>query len=211
MAGFVAIEGLDGVGKSTMLKKLAEHFPGHAMSTPGPALHSSRPAILDAFAHDELAKALFYAASVSSEGRHARRLADRGEWVFMDRYWASTVAYAKARGVSADLQALSKSLIAPDLTILLVLDEQERQKRLRARGATAEDLETLKPDFCQCVLGELTAHADLIIDITDLDVTTAYEALAQAVKGNCLRAETPRANASHPLWGDYHRPKRPGG
>lgn len=186
MAGFVAIEGLDGVGKSTVLKALAEHFPGHAMSTPGPALHSSRPAILDAFAHDELAKALFYTASVSSEGRHARRLADRGEWVFMDRYWASTVAYAKARGVSADLQALSKSLIAPDITILLVLDEQERQRRLRIRGVTDEDLETLQPDICRCVLGELNAHADIVIDITDLDITAAYETLAQAIKGHCL-------------------------
>lgn len=40
MAGFVAIEGLDGVGKSTILNSLAARFSGHAMSTPGPALRS---------------------------------------------------------------------------------------------------------------------------------------------------------------------------
>ncbi|WP_223430503.1 dTMP kinase [Pseudomonas sp. GL-B-26] len=186
MAGFVAIEGLDGVGKSTVLNRLAELLSGHAMSTPGPALRSSRQTILKAFAHDELAKALFYTASVSSEGRQARRLADRGEWVFMDRYWASTLAYAKARGVSADLEALGKSLIQPDITILLLLDEQERQKRLHARGATAEDLETLDPNFRQCVLSELNARADIVIDITDLDVTGVSKKLTQAIEGYCL-------------------------
>lgn len=168
MAGFVAIEGLDGVGKSTILNSLAVRFSGHAMSTPGPALRSSRPAILEAFAHDELAKALFYAASVSSEGRHARSLVERGEWVFMDRYWASTLAYAKARGVIAELELLGQSLVKPDITILLLLDEPDRQQRLLARGATAEDMETLDPGFRECVLDELMAHADIAVNTTHL-------------------------------------------
>lgn len=182
MAGFVAIEGLDGVGKSTILNRLAARFSGHAMSTPGPALRSSRPAILEAFAHDELAKALFYAASVSSEGSHARSLVERGEWVFMDRYWASTLAYAKARGVSADLGALSKSLPQPDITILLVLDEPERQRRLSARGATAEDMETLDPGFRECVLEELRSHADISVDVTSFTAEALSVELEQRVR-----------------------------
>lgn len=182
MAGLVAIEGLDGVGKSTIMNRLAERFSGHAMSTPGPALRSGRPAILEAFAHDELAKALFYAASVSSEGRHARSLVERGEWVFMDRYWASTLAYAKARGVSADLGALSKSLPQPDITILLVLDEPERQRRLSARGATAEDMETLDPGFRECVLEELRSHADISVDVTSFTAEALSVELEQRIR-----------------------------
>lgn len=195
MAGFVAIEGLDGVGKSTILGRLAERFSGHAMSTPGPALRSSRPAILEAFAHDELAKALFYAASVSSEGRHARNLVERGEWVFMDRYWASTLAYAKARGVSADLEALSKSLPQPDITILLLLDEPERQRRLSARGATAEDMETLDPGFRERVLDELLVHADMSLDVTHFTANSLSIALEQRIRQ--LSAGLPGRNKQH--------------
>lgn len=195
MAGFVAIEGLDGVGKSTILNRLAARFSGHAMSTPGPALRSSRPAILEAFAHDELAKALFYAASVSSEGRHARNLVERGEWVFMDRYWASTLAYAKARGVSANLEALAKSLPQPDITILLLLDEPERQRRLRSRGATAEDMETLDSGFRERVLDELKAHADMSLDVTHFTVKSLSIELERRIRQ--LRVGLPAWNEQH--------------
>ncbi|MCY1204928.1 Thymidylate kinase [compost metagenome] len=186
MGGFVAIEGLDGVGKSTLVKQLAGLFSGHAMSTPGPALRGSRQAVLEAFAQDELAKALFYAASVSSEGRQARSLAALGKWVFMDRYWASTLAYAKARGVTADLDALSESLIQPDMTILLLLDEQERQRRLHIRGATVEDMETLDPYFRKRVLDELQARANLVIDISGLTEMDASAKLSSAIRDNLI-------------------------
>ena len=182
MGGFIAIEGLDGVGKSTLVNKLAELFSGHAMSTPGAALRDIRPTVLEAFAQDELAKALFYAASVSSVGRQALRLAQSGKWVFMDRYWGSTLAYAKARGVTADLVALSRHLIAPDITVLLTLDEPERQRRLHARGATVEDMETLDPLFRKRVLEELQAHANLVIDISGLGDVEVSATLAQAIK-----------------------------
>lgn len=184
MGGFVAIEGLDGVGKSTVVKRLAEIYSGHAMSTPGPALRGSRPAVLEAFAHDELAKALFYAASVSSEGRQAISLAESGKWVFMDRYWASTLAYAKARGVIADLDALSKSLIPPDITILLLLDEPERRHRLHTRGASVEDMETLDPYFRKRVLDELQARANLVVNISGLSEMDVSAKLVRAIKDN---------------------------
>lgn len=184
MAGFVAIEGLDGVGKSTLVKQMAGCFSGHAMSTPGLSLQESRQAVLNALAEDELAKALFYTASVSSQGRKARCTVERGEWVFMDRYWASTLAYAKARGVTADLDALSKSLIQPDMTVLLLLDEAERQRRLRARGATVEDMETWDLGFRQCVLDELRARSNLVIDISDLAEADASAKLYSAIRNN---------------------------
>ena len=167
MGYFIAIEGLDGIGKSTVVKHLAKVFCGHPMGTSGEALHESRKVIMEAFAGDELAKALLYSAIVSSQGRQARSMTEGGEWVFMDRYWSSTIAYAKARGVTANLDHLSKSMIQPDMTILLLLHESERQRRLHARGATVEDVETLDRSFRQCVLNELKARASLVVDISD--------------------------------------------
>ena len=182
MGGFIAVEGLDGVGKSTVVQKLAGCFPGHAMSTPGTALRECRQVVMEAFADDELAKALFYAASVSSQGRQARKRAEDGEWVFMDRYWASTLAYAKARGVTADIEPLTQSLIQPDLTVLLLLDETERQRRLHARGATVEDMETLDPVFRDCVLDELLAHANQVIDVTGFTLSDLSARLSSDIR-----------------------------
>ncbi|MNF73884.1 Thymidylate kinase [compost metagenome] len=187
MGGFVAIEGLDGVGKSTVIELLARCFSGHAMSTPGLELHEIRKATLDAFADDELAKALFYAASVSSQGRKARNLTERGEWVFMDRYWASTLAYAKARGVTADLHQLSNNLIQPDMTVLLLLNEPERKRRLLTRGATVEDVETLDPDFRLCVLNELKARACLKIDVSGYEPLAVSQILEKVIRDRVRR------------------------
>jgi dTMP kinase len=189
MSGFIVIEGLDGVGKSTLVSKLAEMFSGHAMSTPGPALRDIRNSVLEVFAQDELAKALFYTASVSSEGKQARCLTNQGKWVLMDRYWASTVAYAKARGVTANLDALSESLTQPDLTVLLLLDEPERQKRLRLRGSTSEDEETLNPSFRECVLNELNARANLAINISGLAEQDAAANVFSAIKEHLLKID----------------------
>jgi len=182
VGGFIVVEGLDGVGKSTVVQQLARCFYGHAMSTPGTSLRECRQAVMEAFADDELAKALFYAASVSSQGRQARKRAEDGEWVFMDRYWASTLAYAKARGVAADIEPLTQSLIQPDLTVLLLLDETERQRRLHARGATVEDMETLDPLFRDCVLDELHAHANLMIDVTGFTLSDLSARLSSDIR-----------------------------
>lgn len=196
MSGFIVIEGLDGVGKSTLVNKLADEYAGHAMSTPGPALRDVRQLVLGAFAHDEIAKALFYTASVSSEGKKARLLADSGEWVFMDRYWASTLAYAQARGVTANLDALSNSLTQSDLTILLQLDEVERQHRLQTRGATVEDMETLEPKFRKHVLEELQARADLIVDISGLAEVDAAEKLSRAIRDHLALIQNKKLKVS---------------
>lgn len=181
MAAFIALEGLDGVGKSTLVKGLAEHYGGVAMSTPGEALAAVRPHVLGTFAHDQLAKALFYAASVSSQGNVALQQVAQGHWVVMDRYWASTVAYAKGRGVVTDLDLLSEHLPAPDLTILVLLDEDERRTRLTQRGTTAEDLETLNPGFRSQVLGDLQDRCDCTVDVSGLSPTEAVLKLASLI------------------------------
>lgn len=181
MAYFIAVEGLDGIGKSTIINGMAKVFSGHAMNTPGDALRDIRKLIIDDFADDELAKVLFYTATVSSQGKKARNIADSGEWVFMDRYWASTVAYAKTRGVDTDFNMLSSGLVQPDITILLTLDETERQRRLLSRGTTAEDLETLDSGFRQCVLDEYQTHATMVVDISGLDTEPAIQTLEQLI------------------------------
>lgn len=173
---FIVLEGLDGVGKSTLAHGLAHALGATLMSTPGSEFAALRGGILNTLHEDQLGKALFYAATVSFQGRKAVEMVTRGGTVVMDRYWASTVAYARARGVTADLDALAPDIAQPDITVLITLDEPRRVARLTGRGATEEDIETLCPAFKASVLRDLMARCTVSVDITGL---TEQEAIAK--------------------------------
>lgn len=152
---FVAIESLDGIGKTTLVANLARDRGGVAMATPG-VIKPLIPDILAALGDDQAGRCLLYASTVLAEGGRARQLADAGQFVVMDRYWLSTIAYARARGVAADLSGIEAIVPIPDVTVLLTLDEDERVRRLASRGATTEaDRETLNPHFRAAVLREM--------------------------------------------------------
>jgi dTMP kinase len=178
---FIVLEGLDGVGKSTLAQGVAQSLGGVLTSTPGSEFASVRGDILQALKQDQLGKALFYAAAVSLQGRIAAEQVRHGGTVVMDRYWASTVAYARARGVTADLDALTPGFAKPDITVLITLDESQRVTRLTQRGATAEDIETLCPTFQATVMHVLRAHCTLAVDVSGLDEQQATGKVVDAI------------------------------
>lgn len=174
MPFFIVLEGLDGVGKSTLARRYAQQYGYQLMTTPGRELLPIRADIISGLGSSETARALFYAATVQAEGEKAYRLAESGENILMDRYRASTIAYAQQRGVTLDLSAALSQAPTPHLSILLTLDEAERQHRLQQRGCTPEDLETLNPGFRAGVLNTLRAECDVWVDLTG---TTEDEAV----------------------------------
>ena len=156
---FVAVEGLDGVGKTTLVKALAEYHDGEAANTPGPVLReadASDPSMPLATIKLQGACSTPQAFSRKGNGRGRSRMGAVA--VFMDRYWLSTIAYARARGVSVDLSSLEAIIPVPDITVLLVLDEPERLRRLDSRGATDADVETLDNEFRETVLHEMRSR-----------------------------------------------------
>ena len=182
MGSFIVLEGLDGVGKSTLAQGLARTLKATLMSTPGAEFAEMRGEVLRTLHDDQLGKALFYAATVSFQGRKAIEVVNRGSTVVMDRYWASTVAYAKARGVTANLDALTPDFAKPDITLLITLDEDQRMTRLTQRGATAEDIETLCPSFRASVMQELAARCSASVDVTGLDEHKATAKVIEAIE-----------------------------
>jgi len=142
-ATFIALEGLDGTGKSTIAAALALRLGAELLRTPPAVLAPVRPLIDGAFESSPTARQLFYAATVAEASDRARRTLAAGRSVVIDRYWFSTVAYARVREGSLDLSVVEPHLLRPDLTVFLQLEEPLRHRRVRTRGATAADERSL--------------------------------------------------------------------
>lgn len=150
----IALEGGEGVGKSTQLAllALALRARGHTVITtrePGgtPGAEAIRTMVLDPAGEGwgPRAEALLFAAARAD---HVARLIcpalERGDWVLTDRYLDSSRAYqGGGSGLSdADLLALhqigSKGLL-PDRTVVLELDPLAVAARLAERDRGISD------------------------------------------------------------------------
>ena len=146
---FIVLDGIDGVGKSTQMKRLASALRRRGLRVltvvdPGgtPLGRSLRAILLDRRSRIAGAtEALLYAASraqlVEKRIRPALR---KGVWVLSDRYSTATLAYQGALGKSkglAEVCRFAEDGMRPDLT--LILDCPPKRKlnendRLEARG-----------------------------------------------------------------------------
>lgn len=141
----LVLEGLDGVGKTTVAMLLAERLSATLLSTPDASLRGARGMIDNLYSHSPEAAHLFYASCVAHASERAEEETSRGRDVVLDRYWLSTWAYDHVRGARLRLGELTRRLRAADFTFLLTTADEERRRRLAARGASAEDQKTLRP------------------------------------------------------------------
>jgi dTMP kinase len=140
---FVVFEGLDGSGKSTCARLVAEHLGAALMTTPSPAVREYRDALVEALGPAQEARQLFYLSTVFAASEEVTRRLGAGESVVLDRYFLSTQAYAAFRGSALGLDALGELLRAADATIYLDTPLSQRRARLERRGMSAADLETI--------------------------------------------------------------------
>ena len=148
---FIVVEGLDGCGKSTMARSLAEHFNARQLTTSASRFGDAREAMEQAVASDPVARQMFFATSVAIAAREIRELRAQGESVVLDRYWLSTLVYGQVvRKIDLGLNILEDSLERPDVTFFLDAPASVRAARLRRRSATGEvnleDWQTLEAD-----------------------------------------------------------------
>ncbi len=143
---FIVIEGLDGVGKSTITKALATVIDAVVLTTPGDKFKGIRDQLEVIYRDNHQARQLFYMSTVVSISEQVRDLISKGKNVIVDRYWLSTQVYHhwKSDNRHFELADVEKSLLVPDVTLYLELSLTQRQKRLADRkGNTVEDNLTL--------------------------------------------------------------------
>jgi dTMP kinase len=151
---FITLEGGEGVGKSTQLRRLADALRGRSLEVvetrePGgsPGAEAIRRLLLEG--HDERwtpeAEALLFAAARADHvARTIQPALEREAWVLCDRFLDSSIAYqGAAAGVGVDairtLHAIGSHGFLPDRTLLLELPADAAADRLRVRDAGGSD------------------------------------------------------------------------
>jgi dTMP kinase len=146
---FITLEGGEGVGKSTQMRRLAEALRarGHEVvetREPGgsPGAEAIRRLLLEGEAErwtPEAEALLFAAARADHVARTIRPALERGAWVLCDRFLDSSIAYQGAAGkVGEDairtLHEIGSHGFLPDRILLLELPAGVAADRLGRRG-----------------------------------------------------------------------------
>jgi dTMP kinase len=155
---FIALEGLDGSGKSTQIKLLAEKLKGHGLkiyTTAEPTNSRIGHIIKDIFKHkmeaDHRTIAALYAADrldhLTNKTDGILKKIEEGYTVITDRYYFSSYAY---HGTHMDINwvitanSLSADLLRPDLNIYIDITPEESMRRLNKGRDSIELYESIE-------------------------------------------------------------------
>lgn len=153
-ARFITLEGGEGAGKSTQIRRLAERLTarGHkVVTTREPGGAPGAELIRELLVTGETGRwaprteaLLHFAAREEHLARTIRPALDRGDWVISDRFVDSTMAYqGVAQGLGADFITRLRNLVVGDdmpvLTLILDIDPELGLKRAVGRDTSGED------------------------------------------------------------------------
>jgi dTMP kinase len=147
---FIVIEGIDGTGKSTQSKRLAEWFRSRGREavlsrepTDGPWGKKLRESATTGRLSAEEELECFLNDRREHVEMSIKPALAEGKVVILDRYYFSTMAYQGARGFDPAEIRLRNEAFAPQPDLLLILDlsVESAHGRIGARGDTANEFE----------------------------------------------------------------------
>lgn len=160
----IVFEGIDGSGKSTQVRKLAQHLDFDVTFQFGATEvgRAIRSILLDS-TNDHLDDRTEALLIIADKAQHVREIVrpalDSGRSVISDRYCASTLAY-QGYGRGLDLELLDDMMrfatqgLEPDLTVLLDLDvtvalERIGDQRDRIEGTGMEFYQRVRDGYLE--------------------------------------------------------------
>jgi len=185
---YVAFEGIDGVGKSTQIERIAALYPDAGVTKePGgtPLGRRIREILLQTDEHDARAEALLFLAD---RAEHTARVVRpfAGRLLLSDRSFVSGIAYAHVRdGLPIDtLMALNRFATDgrfPDAILFLTIDEAHWQARLRGRPR-----DTIESRGVAYMMRVQAAMRDVLqrfeIDHLELDAAQPPDTITKAIR-----------------------------
>ncbi|AEA12075.1 dTMP kinase [Thermoproteus uzoniensis 768-20] len=148
MGLFVAIEGIDGSGKSTVIEELRKILPIYATKEPsdGPIGRLIKSWALRGGTTDPYVDALLFAADrLDHYQREIAPALGEGRVVVTERYVESSIAYQGAAGVDIKfIELINARVPAPDITVLLDIEPEKAVARVSARSGYVEKYERLE-------------------------------------------------------------------
>jgi len=167
---FIAVEGIDGSGKTTVIAEVAKALPRVYVTrepSGGPIGRLLKEWALRGGTADPHVDALLFAADrVEHYKREIEPRLREGYIVITERYVESSIAYQGAAGVPIEYILYINSVVPrPHLTIILDVDPAEAVRRIKARGRLEkfEDVEFLRR-VREIYLARARAEGYLVID-----------------------------------------------
>ena len=144
----IVFEGIDGCGKSTQLRMLAERLRvrgANVVETKEPTNGPVGKRIREmAQSGNAVAPEEELAWFIEDRREHVRDKLEpelaKGSIILCDRYWLSTVAYQGARGFATDeiMRNSEAEFPIPDLALIFEITADEGLARVNARGGVSE-------------------------------------------------------------------------
>jgi thymidylate kinase len=192
---FVALEGLSGVGKSTVVGPLADALG--AICVPTVPMHFGRDRNYFVKAEQREARFLYFMSAVSLAALEVRARLETEQPVVVESYFARTLAFHRGMGCHFPV-ATPSTAPTPDATFYLTCSEAERLRRLASRRKPRTLWDHLAEQRVEAIDREYRAFPMHVIDTTSLtpnDVVTAI--LTHSTNGRCNCAN-PQRLAGHP-------------
>jgi dTMP kinase len=198
---FISLEGGEGAGKSTQLKRLAEALRGRGLEvveTREPGGSAGAEAIRRLLLEGEEGRwnaateaLLFAAARADHVHRTIRPALARGAWILSDRFLDSSLAYqGGAGGVGMEavrtLHSIGSGGLLPDRTLLLQLPPDEAASRASVRDVSGADRIGGRGEDYHA--GVAAAFAALAAEEPERYRAVDASGTAEAVTARCLAA-----------------------
>ena len=172
MSIFVTVEGVDGAGKSTHMKFIADFLAQrgrHVIQTREPGGTDLAERLREAILTDEkmaplVETLLIFAARADHVARVIRPALEAGSAVVCDRFGDATMAYQSAgNGVSAELierlGAVTHPGLVPDRTLVFDCSYEVARQRLAGSGKQLDRFERQDRAFFERVRGAYLSRA----------------------------------------------------